>query len=55
MLNEAEEFTKILVQNPRFIILENKGVENSTLKPAIQASYSPVKTFIDKITVYERK
>ncbi len=54
-ISPAEEWNKIMQQNPRFILMRYPLTADNPLYHDLQTSYNAVKTFEQKVTVYERK
>lgn len=54
-IDQAEEWHKILVQSPRFIITKNNVSPSNLMKPAMDTSYQQVMAFGPKLLVFERK
>jgi hypothetical protein len=54
-IDPAEEWKKILAQNPRFILMEKPVPEGHPLYQALHTSYTVAEVIGNKVSVYERK
>jgi hypothetical protein len=54
-INQEAELEKILQQKPRFILIGKSMPHHTVLSDALDSSYSVIKTFDQKATVYERR
>lgn len=54
-LDQASELEKILNQHPRFVLIGKPIPADNILATTLASSYSLIKTFDQKATVYERK
>ncbi|MBK8831303.1 MAG: hypothetical protein IPN60_10680 [Saprospiraceae bacterium] len=54
-IERSEEWNKILVQQPRFIIIKNNLQPDNPMLPALDTAYQQVKSFGKGLVLFERR